>query len=109
MSAQSVVTARVVAILFGASSAGAALYYLAVTFGRRDEPLKSGDRDPEITGLMGFDLYPPDDANNCRGHLGTKRKHFLLSPKSKNRCTDNWVFSLPFNALGTRVIRNRTR
>jgi hypothetical protein len=42
-------------------------------------------------------------------HLGTKWKHFLLSQKSKNRYTDNWVFSLPFNALGTRVIRNRTR
>jgi hypothetical protein len=65
---------------FGASSAGAALYYLdylAVTFGRGDESLKSGDRDPEITGLMGFDLYPPDDANNCRGLSGHKVETLL--------------------------------
>jgi hypothetical protein len=62
---------------FGASSAGAALYYLAVTFGRGDEPLKSGDRDPEITGLMGFDLYPPDDGNNCRGLSGHKVETLL--------------------------------
>jgi hypothetical protein len=94
---------------FGASSAGAALYYLAVTFGRRDEPFKSGDRGPEITGLRGLICILQMTPTIAEDYLGTKWKHFLISPKSKNRYTDNWVFSLLFKALGTRVIRNRTR
>jgi len=40
-----------------------------------------------IQWSRGIDLYPAEDCNICQGLYGPNYKHFLLSPKDKNRNT----------------------
>jgi hypothetical protein len=55
----------------------AGLYTLRLPSGAVISFPKSGDRGREIRRSRRFDLYPSDDANNCRGLSGRKVETLL--------------------------------